>query len=97
MKNILGITNELSIALQKKIQDIVNAMTFVKVSTQRLQKMRDDEWEALLTEVSSFCIKHKISIPNMDEIFVVAGRPHRKTSTNYKFTLFIMLSYSTQS
>ena len=32
MKNILGITNELSIALQKKNQDIVNAMTLVKVS-----------------------------------------------------------------
>jgi hypothetical protein len=43
MKNILGITNELSITLQKKIQDIVNAMTLVKVSKQRLQTMRDDE------------------------------------------------------
>ncbi|KAL4653987.1 hypothetical protein ACB092_01G345500 [Castanea dentata] len=44
----------LSIALQKKNQDIVNAMTLVKVSKQRLQMMRDDEWEALLTEVSTF-------------------------------------------
>ena len=47
MKNILGITNELSIALQqkkkKKNQDIVNAMDLVKVSKQRLQVMRDDE------------------------------------------------------
>ena len=34
MKNILGITNELSITLQNKIQDIVNAMTLVKVSKQ---------------------------------------------------------------
>ena len=34
IKNILGITNELSIALQKKNQnqDIVNAMNLVKVS-----------------------------------------------------------------
>ena len=34
MKNILGITNELSIALpqKKKIQNIVNAMDLVKVS-----------------------------------------------------------------
>ena len=35
MKNILGITNELSITLQKKRkknQDIVNAMDLVKVS-----------------------------------------------------------------
>ena len=45
MKNILKITNELSITLQKKkkIHDIVNAMTFVKVSKQRLQMMIDDE------------------------------------------------------
>ena len=28
--------------------------------------------EAILTEVFSFCIKHKIPIPYMDEIFVVA-------------------------
>ena len=46
MKNILGITNELLIALpkkKKKNQDIVNAMELVKVSKQRLQVMRDDE------------------------------------------------------
>ena len=36
MKNILGITNELSIALpkKKKNRDIVNAMDLVKVSKQ---------------------------------------------------------------
>ena len=43
MKNVLGITNELSLALQKKDQDIVNAITFVQVSKQRLQMMRDGE------------------------------------------------------
>jgi hypothetical protein len=43
MKNILGITNELLLALQKKIEDIVNAMTLVKMFKQRLQTMRDDE------------------------------------------------------
>ena len=78
MKNILGITNELSIVLQEKNQDIVTAMTLVKVSKQRLQMMRDDEWESLLIEVSSFCSKHDIPIPNMDEIFVVR-RSQRKT------------------
>ena len=36
MKNILKITNELLIALQKKNQDIVNAMTLVRVSKQQL-------------------------------------------------------------
>ena len=42
IKYILGITNELAIALQKKKkknQDILNAMDLVKVSKQRLQVM----------------------------------------------------------
>ena len=42
MKNILGVTNELSLLLQRKDQDIINAMTQVKVSKRRLQMMRDD-------------------------------------------------------
>ena len=97
MKNILGITNELSIALQKekkkKNQDIVSAMDLVKVSKQRLQVMRDDEWISLLTEVSSFCTTHDIPILNMDEIFVVSGRPQCNTQQNinlhyYRVELF---------
>jgi hypothetical protein len=42
MKSVLGITNELSQALQQKDQDILNAMKFVEVSKQRLQVMRED-------------------------------------------------------
>ncbi|XP_050250410.1 uncharacterized protein LOC126697420 [Quercus robur] len=52
-------------------------MTLGRVSKQRLQMMRDYEWEALLTEVSSFCSKHDIPILNMDEIFVIGLRPRR--------------------
>ena len=79
MKNVLEITNELSIALKKKNQDIVNAMDLVKVSKQRLQLMRDDERISLLTEVPSFCTTYDISILNMDEIFVISGRPRYNT------------------
>ena len=81
MKNILGITNELSIALQKKKknQDIVNAIDLIKVSKQRLQVMREDEWNSLLIEVSLFCTTYDISILNMDETFVVSGRSRRNT------------------
>ena len=43
MKNILGITNELSIVLQKKNQNIVNAITLINMFKQRLQLMRDNE------------------------------------------------------
>ncbi|XP_075663418.1 uncharacterized protein LOC142633011 [Castanea sativa] len=60
---------------------------------QRLQVMRDDEWTSLLTEVSSFCATHEIPILNMDEIFVVSGRPRRNTQQNtnlhhYRVELF---------
>ena len=55
--------------------------------------MREDEWETLLTEVSSFCTMHDISILNMGEIFVVSGRSRRNTQqkTNlhhYRVELF---------
>ena len=43
VKNAMRITNELSIALQKQSQDIINAMALVEMSKQRLQGMRDDE------------------------------------------------------
>ena len=99
MKSILGITNELLIALQKKKKknkDIVNTMDLIKVSRQRLQVMRDDEWISLLTEVSSFCTTHDIPILNMDEIFVVSERPQRNTQ-KIQIYIIIMLSYSTPS
>jgi hypothetical protein len=42
MKSVLGITNDLSRALQRKDQDILNAMKLVEVSKQRLQAMREE-------------------------------------------------------
>ncbi|XP_075645051.1 uncharacterized protein LOC142616045 [Castanea sativa] len=68
-------------------------MDLVKVSKQRLQVIRDDEWISLLTEVSSFCTTHDIPILNMDEIFVVSGRPRCNTQQNtnlhhYRVELF---------
>ena len=44
-ENYLGITNDLSQALQRKNQDIVNVMALVKVTKQQLQRMKDDGWE----------------------------------------------------
>ena len=52
-----------------------------------------DECESLLTEVSSSCTTHDISILNMDETFVVSGRSRRNTQQkinlhNYRVELF---------
>ncbi|KAH9658680.1 TTF-type domain-containing protein [Citrus sinensis] len=65
MKNILdwlfiGLgPTELSQALQRKYQDIVNSMKL---------RMREHGWNSLLSQVSSFCEKHFISVPVMENI-----------------------------
>ncbi|XP_019233813.1 PREDICTED: uncharacterized protein LOC109214361 [Nicotiana attenuata] len=46
----LIMSNELSKALQKKDQDIVNAMVFLDITKERLQEMRDKGWEPLMDE-----------------------------------------------
>ena len=68
-------------------------MDLVKVSKQRLQVKREDEWNSLLIEVFSFCTMHDISIMNMDETFVVSGRSRSNTQQNtnlhhYRVELF---------
>ncbi|XP_042022937.1 zinc finger MYM-type protein 1-like [Salvia splendens] len=77
MKQILGITHELSQVLQKKDQDIVNAINLVKVAKARLQIMREEGWEVLLTDVSKFCDKYEIIVLDMDNEFVPRGRVRR--------------------
>ena len=78
MRAILGITNELSQALQRKDQDIVSAMTLVKVCKQQLQMMRESGWSFLLDQVSYFCERHNIDIPTMNDTFLTQGKPQRK-------------------
>jgi len=48
---ILGFTNSLSVALQRKDQDILNAMSLVKSTKQHLFNLRDDGWDSFLNEV----------------------------------------------
>ena len=41
---------------------------------QQLQRMRDDGWVSYLNTISLFGIKHKIHIPNMEDMFVFQKR-----------------------
>ncbi|CAL2236278.1 unnamed protein product [Prunus armeniaca] len=96
MRFILGITNDLSKALQKKDQDIVNAMMLVQRCKQKLQSMRDDDFDDLLGKVSIFCGNNDIDVPNMDDLFVPQGRSRRKAQkiTNrhyYHVDLFLTI------
>jgi hypothetical protein len=40
---ILGYTNDLSLCLQKREQDILNALYLVSVAKNRMQQLRSDE------------------------------------------------------
>ncbi|RDX74009.1 hypothetical protein CR513_46294, partial [Mucuna pruriens] len=77
MKNILRITHELCQALQRFHQDIINVMKLVTVSKQ-IQVMRDDIWYSLLNDMSLFCVKHNVVVPNMNDTFQTQGRSRRK-------------------
>ncbi|XP_021812319.1 uncharacterized protein LOC110755434 [Prunus avium] len=69
-----GITNTLSQALQKKDQDIVNAMGLVQTCKENLQLMRNNEFDELVDQASPFCNKHHIMVPNMDKEYVIPWR-----------------------
>ncbi|KAL6521902.1 hypothetical protein OROMI_031779 [Orobanche minor] len=77
---IFGYTNQLNMALQRREQDIVNAMTFVDVTRGQLQKMRNSGWDALMEKVSSFCTKYGIVVLDMDEMYVRPGKSKRGVS-----------------
>ncbi|XP_050222582.1 uncharacterized protein LOC126672671 [Mercurialis annua] len=79
MRKILGITHELSQVLQKKDQDIINAVNLVKVSKLHLQEMRDNGWEILLSTVSKFCSVEDINILCMEDVYAIRGRLRRRS------------------
>ncbi|ESR36894.1 hypothetical protein CICLE_v10029993mg, partial [Citrus x clementina] len=96
MKNILGYANELSRALQRKDQDILNAVKLVEVYKHNLQKLRDSGWDSLFGQVSTFCSKHGIDVLDMDDLFLIPGRSRHKAReiTNlhrYRVELFYVV------
>ncbi|XP_010677033.1 uncharacterized protein LOC104892747 [Beta vulgaris subsp. vulgaris] len=74
MVGIFGITNNLNVALQKRDQDIVNAMRMVNVTKINLQEMRDEGWDSHMEKVISFMAKYDIEVPSMEGKYVVPGR-----------------------
>ena len=55
--------------------------------------MSDNGWELLFDELSFFCEKHEIVIPNMDDVYVVQGHSkhnveHHTNMHHYRVKLF---------
>lgn len=60
-------------------------MLLVKAK-RRLQELRENERRDLfVAEVSAFCIKYNIVVPNFDEPYVNCGRSQRKSAD---YTIF---------
>ena len=79
MVHLLGVTNSLSLSLQNRDQDILNAMSLVKSTRKQLQKFRDDGWISLMIKVSSFCKKQNIEELDIEEVFIDSKNQKRKT------------------
>ena len=71
---ILGYTNELSECLQRREQDILNAISLVNVAKNRMQQMRSNGWDQFLKRVTLFCNKHGVQVPAMEGNYVPFGR-----------------------
>ncbi|XP_061339161.1 uncharacterized protein LOC133285878 [Gastrolobium bilobum] len=78
MQLILGISYEFSQALQRKDQDLLNAIGLVRVVKSRLQEVRDNGFDELLQETSIFANKYDIDIPNIEDVYCPKGRSRRR-------------------
>ncbi|XP_045807663.1 zinc finger MYM-type protein 1-like [Trifolium pratense] len=93
MKEIMGITDKLCQALQKKSQDILNAMCLVSSTKALIQKLRDLGWDSVLENVKAFCNIRAISIPDMSGSFADLIRSRRQEDAvtvehHYRVDLF---------
>lgn len=77
MLKVFRITNELSLVLQRKDQNIIQAMSLLVDVKARLINLRMGSWELLFAEVKIFCDANKILVPNMDEAIPRWGRSRR--------------------
>jgi hypothetical protein len=75
MNEIFGYTNDLCNALQKREQDIVNAMDLLEFTKVELDVLRQDSgWQEFLTKVTSFCEKHNIKVVDMNGKYIPMQR-----------------------
>lgn len=67
MKLVLGLTNGLSQFLQRKDQNILEAVSLIRNTKSRLLELRENGWSDFLRSVNDFCVKNDILILNMED------------------------------
>ena len=81
----LTATNTLSLALQRKDQDIVNAIGCVNSTRLHLHDLRRDGWDKLLDEVNEFCDLHEIDRVEMESTYIDPRQPRKKSGITNKY------------
>ncbi|XP_024976271.1 zinc finger MYM-type protein 1-like [Cynara cardunculus var. scolymus] len=70
ISTILGLTNPLSQALQRKDEDILEAIDFIGTTKGQLQMLRENGFDQVLEKCYSFCDKYKIVKLDIAEAYV---------------------------
>lgn len=94
MKELMGITDLLCRKLQHKSQDIVNAMADVATTKRLIQDLRDYGWSKLLEDVTAFCTKQGITVPDMNGSYAdyIRSRSGSEATVehHYRYDVFIV-------
>ena len=94
MQELMEITDLLCRKLQQKSQDIINAMDDVATTKRLIQNLRDHGWSKLLGEVTAFCSKQGITVPDMNWYYAHFIRSHSSSETtvehHYRYGVFIV-------
>nr|XP_034601283.1 uncharacterized protein LOC117861868 [Setaria viridis] len=61
----------------RRDQDILNAISLVNVTKNKMQQLKSDGWDHFLERVTSFCIKYDVEVPAMDGDYVPYGKSAR--------------------
>ena len=73
-------------------QDIVNAMDDVATTKKLIQNLRDHGWSSLISDVTSFCKKQDIAIPDLNAFYADYIRSHAQNELtvehHYRYDIF---------
>ncbi|WVZ50939.1 hypothetical protein U9M48_002142, partial [Paspalum notatum var. saurae] len=73
MFQLLGITNDLSQCLQRKDQNIVQAVALIGITLDKINDVRQHGWDELFEEVKDFSVIHQIIILDMEDKLTIRG------------------------
>lgn len=78
MKMILGMTHELSLVLQQKDQNIVQAISLIESVKDQFQIFREEGWSTIMDKVNTFCELNEIPVLDMNDNCLIGGRSRRR-------------------